>query len=203
MGGITAITLVVFAETGLFFCFWLPGDYLLFLAGVFVGNGLLDVSLLTLITCLVGAAVVGNFTGYFFGKLVGHKLMTRPDGVFFKKKYLDTTKAAFDKYGGKALIIGRFLPIVRTFAPILAGISGMKLGIFAVYNLIGALLWACLLAVSGWYFGEHHGEWIMTHLHWVIMGFLAITTGTVVVNYLKVQKQQRLETNNPKKPEQV
>lgn len=191
VGGLVAVTLIVYAETGLFFCFFLPGDYLLFLAGMFCGTGQLDVPLLLLVGCLLGAAIAGNYTGYLFGRVLGHKLLARPDSFFFKKKYIESTNAAFEKYGGRALIIGRFLPIVRTFAPILAGIAGTRQWVFTQYNIIGALLWVCTLTIGGWKLGSTYKDQVMGWLPYIILFFITLTSTSVVTSYFKIRRDGR------------
>jgi membrane-associated protein len=190
VGGLVLLTLVVYAETGIFFCFFLPGDYLLFLAGVFCATGLLPVSLPMLVGCLFGAATLGNYTGYLFGKFLGHTLENRRDTFFFKKSYLNSTRATFDKYGGAALVVARFLPIVRTFAPILAGMAKMKWTGFWLFNLIGATLWVALLTVTGFYLGTKFPG-IVNYVHYIILGFASITGFTVLSGFLRMRRNGR------------
>jgi membrane-associated protein len=140
-GGFYLLLFVIFAETGLFFGFFLPGDYLLFLAGMFVATGKLDVSIYVLLIGLMGAAIGGNFAGYWFGKKTGPVLYQREDTFFFKKKYLKAAEEYYRKQGAFALIMGRFIPIVRTFAPIIAGVVKLDFKKFAFYNISGAFLW--------------------------------------------------------------
>lgn len=193
VGGLTAVTLIVFAETGLFFCFFLPGDYLLFLAGVFAGRGDIKVSLFTLVASILVAAIAGNFTGYSIGRVLGERMMTWKDSLFFKKRYIDTTRKAYDKYGGRALVVGRFLPIVRTFAPVLAGIVKMPLSTFTKYNIVGGTLWVCLLTVSGYYLGEAYGEYVLKLVPFIIGFFLSVTTVTLIAGWLRMRKEAREE----------
>lgn len=191
-GGLVLITLIVLVENGLFFGFFLPGDYLLFLAGVFAGTRLLDVPLLLLLGCVFGAAVVGSLIGYGTGYYFGAKLQNRPDSLFFKRKYIDDTRLAFEKYGTSALIVARFLPIVRTFAPILAGVIHMNFRFFMLYNVIGGAIWVLVLVGGGFFFGERFPG-IVNYVHWIIIFFLAITTFTVVRGYLNARKERRAE----------
>ena len=143
--GLWAVTFVVYAENGLFFAFFLPGDYLLFLTGVFVGTGFLKYALLTVLIYLFLAAVLGSLTGFLFGRYFGSNLENRPDRWYFKKKHIKSTEEFFEKYGNQALIISRFLPYIRTFAPILAGISKMNYAKYLFLNIAGAALWVGLL----------------------------------------------------------
>lgn len=187
-GGIVVITLIIFAENGLFFAFFLPGDYLVFLAGVFCGTKILDVPILLLLGCMFGAAVLGSLVGFIFGKYFGHRLEDREDSFFFKKKHIDTTRKYFVKYGSRTLVISRFLPIVRTFAPILAGLVKMRFSDFLTYNVIGGALWIGGLTGGGYLFGERF-PWIMDYVEYVILFFLAITTFTVIKGYLNARKE--------------
>ncbi len=187
-GGLVLITLIIFVENGLFFGFFLPGDYLLFLAGVFAGTKVLNVPLWLLLTCIFGAAVLGSLVGYLTGHYFGGRIQNRKDSLFFKKKYIDNTRAAFEKYGTSALIVARFLPIVRTFAPILAGLIHMNFRFFMLYNLAGGAIWTLTLVGGGFFFGEHF-PWIINYVHWIVIFFLAITTFTVVRGYLNARRE--------------
>ena len=185
--GLWAVTFVVYAENGLFFAFFLPGDYLLFLTGVFVGTGFLKYALLTVLLYLFLAAVLGSLTGFLFGRYFGSNLENRPDRWYFKKKHIKSTEEFFEKYGNQALIISRFLPYIRTFAPILAGISKMNYLKYLFLNIVGATLWVGLLVGGGYYFGVQF-PWIINYVHYVILFFLAITTFTVIKGYLNIKK---------------
>jgi len=187
-GGLVLITLIVFAENGLFFAFFLPGDYLVFLAGVFCGLKILNVPILLLLGCLFGASVLGSLLGYVTGRFFGNNIQNRPDSLFFKKKNIETTRHAFDKYGSQALIISRFLPVVRTFAPILAGLIQMRFVNFMLYNVLGGAIWIFGLTGGGYYFGERF-PWIINYVHYVIIFFLAITTFTVIQGYFSAKKK--------------
>ncbi|GAB2795644.1 VTT domain-containing protein [Rhabdobacter roseus] len=189
-GGLVVITLIVFAENGLFFAFFLPGDYLVFLAGVFCGAGILNVTIGLLLTCLFVAAVLGSLVGYLFGKYFGYKLEDRPDSLFFKRKHLATTRKYFDKYGKRTLVISRFLPIVRTFAPILAGLARMPMVGFLTYNVLGGAVWILTLTGGGFLFGERFPG-IMNYVHYIILFFLAITTFTVIKGYFSARREMQ------------
>ncbi|MDO8728986.1 MAG: VTT domain-containing protein [bacterium] len=152
LGGYLGLFLIVFAESGLFFGFFLPGDSLLFTAGFLSSQGYFSIAPLT-ITLFV-AAVSGDAVGYFFGKKVGPKLFSRPQSFFFRPSHVDKTTKFFDKYGAKTILLARFIPIVRTFAPIMAGVGGMKYNTFAKFNMLGAFLWAVGLTTLGYVFGQ-------------------------------------------------
>ncbi|WP_420150703.1 DedA family protein [Spirosoma sp.] len=191
-GGLIVITLIVFVENGFFFGFFLPGDYLLFLSGVFAGTKLLNVPLWLLLTCIFGAAVLGSLIGYLTGYYFGAKIKNRPDSLFFKQEYIDNTRDAFVKYGNSALIISRFLPVVRTFAPLLAGLIHMPFQFFTIYNVVGAAIWVLTLVGGGFFFGDRF-PWIVDYVQYIIIFFLAVTTFTVVKGYLNARKEKKAE----------
>ena len=184
-GGFYVLLFVVFAETGLFFGFFLPGDYLLFLAGMFVATNKLDVSIYILIAGLIVAAISGNFVGYWFGKKTGPALYKREDSFFFKKKYLLAAEVYYNKQGAFALIMGRFIPIVRTFAPIVAGMIGMDYKKFAIYNISGAILWISSLTLLGYFLGIKFEKEINDYLFYIIIGFVVVTAIPLIWAYLK------------------
>jgi membrane-associated protein len=142
---------IIFAETGLFLGFFLPGDSLIFVAGFLASQGFFGPVLLSVI--LFVAAFTGNMVGYEFGRRVGPKLFSREDSLLFRKDHVTKTKKFYDKYGGKTVMIARFVPIVRTFAPILAGVAEMKYMVFLAYNIAGAAIWAVGLTVLGYFLG--------------------------------------------------
>ncbi len=184
-GGFYLVLFVVFAETGLFFGFFLPGDYLLFLAGMFVATGKLDVSVATLVIGLIFAAVSGNYVGYWFGRRTGPVLYQRKDSLFFKKKYIQAAEEYYEKQGAFALIMGRFIPIVRTFAPIVAGIIRIDVKRFSLYNVAGAVLWVSSLTLLGYFLGKRFEKQIDQYLAYIIVGFIVITAIPLVWTYFK------------------
>lgn len=150
--GTIGLFLIVFAESGLFFGFFLPGDSLLFTAGLFAAQGSLNLPLI-LVGCFV-AAVAGDQVGYVFGQRVGPALFRRPDSRLFKQEYVTRAQAFFEKHGPKTIVLARFVPIVRTFAPILAGVGSMRYRTFVSYNLVGGFLWAVGVTLLGYGLGE-------------------------------------------------
>ena len=186
-GGFYVVVFVIFAETGLFFGFFLPGDYLLFLAGMFVATGRLDVNIYVLILGLFIAAVAGNFTGYWFGRKTGPMLYSRKDSFFFKKRYLLAAEKYYRKQGAFALIMGRFVPIVRTFAPIFAGVVKLEIKKFAIYNVVGAILWIASLTLLGYFLGKRFAQQIEEYLVYIIIGFIIITTIPLIITFVKKQ----------------
>ena len=151
-GGYIGLFAIVFAESGLFFGFFLPGDSLLFTAGFLASQGYF--SILPLILLLLVAAILGDAVGYTFGRKAGPKIFSRPESFFFKPSHVEKTSQFFEKYGAKTIFLARFVPIVRTFAPIMAGVGGMKYATFARYNVIGGICWAAGMTLLGYFFGR-------------------------------------------------
>ncbi|MDO8742465.1 MAG: VTT domain-containing protein [bacterium] len=152
VGGYLGLFAIIFAESGLFFGFFLPGDSLLFTAGFLSSQGYF--SIVPLVIILFVAAIAGDAVGYLFGKKVGPKIFSREESFFFHPSHVDKTASFFDKYGSKTILLARFVPIVRTFAPIMAGVGGMKYRTFAKYNTLGGLFWAVGLTTLGYIFGQ-------------------------------------------------
>jgi membrane-associated protein len=149
--GYIALFAVVFAESGLFFGFFLPGDSLLFTAGLFASRGELDITVI-IIGCVI-AAILGDQVGYIFGARVGKRLYSRKDSFFFRKEHIEKTKEFYAKHGKMTLILARFTPIIRTFAPIVAGAADMPYKEFVIYNIVGGLIWAVSMPLLGYYLG--------------------------------------------------
>jgi membrane-associated protein len=189
-GGLWLLLFVVFAETGLLVGFFLPGDSLIFISGLLCATkpDLLSTDFIPLIVLLMSAAIIGNIFGYWFGKKVGGKLYSRPDSFLFKKRHLTTTKAFYDKHGGTALILGRFLPIIRTFAPILAGVIKIDFKKFMFYNIIGAIAWIGSIASIAYFLGKQFPA-IENYIGYIVIGLIVITTIPVLITYLKSRKK--------------
>jgi len=149
--GLAGVISIVFAESGLFFGFFLPGDSLLFTAGFLASQGLF--SPVALFVGAFVAAVLGDSVGYAFGRKIGPRIFTKEDSFFFNKKHIERSKHFYEKYGKKTIILARFIPIVRTFAPILAGVGNMSYRVFASYNVIGGLLWTAGILALGFGLG--------------------------------------------------
>ena len=152
--GVLAIALVIFAESGLLIGFFLPGDSLLFTAGVLVQTGLINVNIFVLIALLFVAAVLGDSVGYTFGRRAGPTIFKKPNARLFKQEYIKQAQAFYEKHGGKTIILARFIPIVRTFAPIVAGASNMPYRRFIAFNVIGGFSWVTLITLAGYLLGE-------------------------------------------------
>lgn len=194
--GLLVILFIIFAETGLFAGFFLPGDSLLFLAGIYsdllmrqisVGNDFVNVVLLSSLVSLAG--ILGNMVGYWFGVKGGTYLYNKEDTFWFKEKYLLQSRDFFEKYGGKAIIFARFLPIFRTFAPIVAGIASMDKKKFMLNNIIGSILWSFSMIFSGHYlsalFLEKFGIDLKSHIEYIVIGIVLVTTAPVLWKLLK------------------
>ena len=151
--GVLGILAIVFAESGLLIGFFLPGDSLLFTAGFLAQVDILKINIHLLVVLLFVAAVLGDSVGYTFGRRVGRKLFTRPNSRLFKQENIQKAEAFYEKHGGKTIIIARFVPVVRTFAPVVAGVGQMRYRTFLAYNLIGGLLWAGGITYLGYFLG--------------------------------------------------
>lgn len=151
--GWLAVIAVIFAESGLLIGFFLPGDSLLFTSGFLVYSGVFDINIHLFVFLLFLAAVIGDNVGYTFGRRVGHKLFQRPNSKFFKQENIEVAQKFYEKHGGKTVIIARFVPFVRTFAPVVAGIGKMEYKKFLIYNMIGAFIWAVGITYAGYYLG--------------------------------------------------
>jgi len=198
--GLYIVIFIVFAETGLFAGFFLPGDSLLFLAGIYsrdlvenvisIPSDLVNVTLLSTLIAIAG--IFGNMTGYWFGERSGYYLFKKEDSFWFKKKYLLQSKDFFEKYGGKAIIFARFLPIFRTFAPIVAGIVSMDKRKFMFYNIVSSFLWSFLLIFSGHYlygmFLQKFGIDLKHHIEYIVIGIILLSTFPVFMKLVKKQK---------------
>lgn len=195
--GIYVVLFIVFAETGLFAGFFLPGDSLLFLAGIYsteLTSTLFTIesdfiNLVVLSTLVASAGIVGNTFGYWFGSKSGYYLFNKKDTFWFKKKYLIESRIFFEKHGGRAIIFARFVPIIRTFAPIVAGIVGMEKKKFMFYNIVSSFLWAFTLIFAGHYlydlFLTKFQIDLKAHIEFIVLGIVAITTIPLILNYLK------------------
>ena len=178
---------VIFAETGLVVCPFLPGDSILFIAGTVVAVANLNVHLLVVV--LIFAAVLGDSVNYAVGHYIGPKAFHRPDSRWFRQEYLRRTQAFYDKYGGVTIIIGRFVPIIRTFAPFLAGVAGMSYRRFLCYNVAGACLWISSLVYAGYLFGNI--PWVKDNLSLIVVGIVVVSLIPAVSTFIKERKSAK------------
>lgn len=179
--GYIALFGIVFAETGLLVGFFLPGDSLLFTVGVVAGAGQLNIALINIL--LMAAAVIGDGVGFYLGRRTGPAIFNRPDSRFFKQEYLRRTHEFYEKHGGKTIIYARFVPIVRTFAPFVAGVAGMDYSRFLTFNIFGGIGWVFGLTMLGYTLGE----WapVRSHFEKVILGIIFVSVLPVVLEFWK------------------
>lgn len=205
-GGLWLLLFIVFAETGLMVGFFLPGDSLLFVAGIYspmLTNSLIpggtgsDLADLMILFALISACgILGNMVGYWFGRKSGPYLFDRKDTWLFKKKYLFQAKEFYDKHGGQAIVFARFLPIIRTFAPIIAGIVKMERKKFMLYNIIGCVSWVFMMLMAGHYldklFLTQFGFDLKKHLELIVIGIVLITTIPVLYKLFFAKKENSI-----------
>jgi membrane-associated protein len=208
-GGLWLLLFIIFAETGLLAGFFLPGDSLLFVAGIFskdligyligkngTGSDFVDLMLLMILITISG--ILGNTAGYWFGRKSGPFLFTRKDSFLFKKKHLLKAKDFYDKHGGQAIVFARFLPIVRTFAPIVAGIVGMEKKKFMYYNIIGCIAWVASMLLAGHYlykfFLKKFNFDLTEHLEAIVIGIILVTTLPVIYKLFFGKREQEISS---------
>lgn len=180
--GYAGIGAIVFAESGLLIGFFLPGDSLLFTAGFLASQGIFNIIWLASLCFL--AAVLGDSVGYAFGHRVGRRIFTREDSLLFHTRNLQRAQAFYDRHGGKTIILARFLPVVRTFAPVLAGVGSMPYQRFLAYNIVGGALWAIGLTVLGYYLGSAIPD-VDRYLLPIIVGIIVLSVLPVIVHTLR------------------
>jgi membrane-associated protein len=182
-GGLYLVAFIIFAETGLFVGFFLPGDSLLFVTGLMIANSHNPtennaVNLAYWIALISLAGVIGNMVGYWFGKKTGPLLFERKDTLLFKRKHVIQAKEFYDQRGGSAIILARFLPIVRTFAPIVAGVVKMDKKKFFFFNIVGCVAWVSSMTLLGYFLGEN--EWVKHNFEKIVVGLIVVTTAPVL-----------------------
>jgi len=187
--GFCFLLIVVFAETGLFFGFFLPGDYLLFMAGLLCSTGKFDISIYTLVLSLIAAGVLGNYTGYWFGYRTGPALFKKNNSLFFKKQYIEIAEEFYSKHGGKALVLGRFFPIIRTFAPIFAGVVKVDLKKFTLYNFIGSIAWVNTFTLAGFFLGRKYPQ-LKDYMEYIVLGLILVTSAPLIAAFIKQRMQK-------------
>ncbi len=198
-GGLYIVLFIVFAETGLFAGFFLPGDSLLFITGIIISNtvpaiGTPVLSLIYWVALISVAGIAGNHLGYWFGKKSGPMLLKRKDSWLFKKKYIIKASEFYERKGAGAIVLARFLPIVRTFAPIVAGMVNMDIKKFTAYNILGSICWVGSIVSAGFLLGAN--VWVKENLEVIIVGIVAITTLPVLVNLMSRKKIQNKNVPN-------
>jgi len=190
--GTIGLFLIVFAESGLLIGFFLPGDSLLFTAGLLAAQGTLSLPVI-MVGCFL-AAVAGDQVGYAFGNKVGPALFRRPDSRFFKQEYIDKAQHFFERYGAKTILLARFVPIVRTFAPIVAGVGTMRYRTFVTYNVIGGLLWGVGVTLLGYMLGELIPD-IDTYLLPIIVVIILLSVIPIGLEWWKSRKRRTVSAD--------
>ena len=177
---------IVFCETGLVVLPFLPGDSMLFAAGTIAAVG--DMNIFVLIGLLIVAAVLGDFVNFEIGKHFGQKLFSNPNSKIFKQSYLQKTHDYYERYGGRTIIIARFIPIVRTFAPFVGGMGNMNYAQFARYNIVGAVLWVVSFTTLGYFFGQL--PFVKEHFSWIMIAIIVFSVVPMVIEIIRHRKDQ-------------
>ena len=181
---------VVFAETGLLVGFFLPGDSFLFTIGVVAGAGGLDIA--TICALLIAASILGDQCGYFLGSRVGVRIFDRPDSRLFKRQYITDTEAFYNRHGGKALIYAKFVPIIRTFAPFMAGVGRMPYARFLMFNVVGGLAWVLFMVIAGYFLGQF--PFVRRHFEKIVLLVVLISVAPILIQVLKHKLSARPAT---------
>lgn len=179
---------IVFAECGLLIGFFLPGDSLLFMVGLFIASGVISMPIGVACLLLTIAAIAGNLTGYWIGYRAGPTLFSKPDSRLFRKEYVDKTHAFFDKYGSRAIVLARFVPIVRTFITAIAGVGRMDLRTYALYSSLGGVLWACGVTLAGYYLGNI--PFIKDHIELILIGIVALSIIPIGIETIRHRRER-------------
>lgn len=179
------VSLIVFAESGLLIGFFLPGDTLLLGAGIIASQG--EISLPLLILCVVLAAILGDNVGYSIGRRTGHRIFKKEDGILFQREHLMRAEAFYEKHGGKTIILARFTPIVRTFAPLVAGVGKMPRKRFMTFNIVGAVLWGAGVVLLGYWFGSKVPH-LERYIQYVLVGVIVLSLGASLLHLLREEK---------------
>jgi membrane-associated protein len=183
-GGLTLLLIIIFAETGILVGFIFPGDSLLFSAGLLCGTRFLEVDIFLLLISVTIAAIAGNATGYFTGKFIGKRLSAKKDTIFFKKKHLENAREYYVRYGAISVIASRFLPVIRTFVPIMAGTINMNFWKFNIFNVVGAFLWIWSLIPLGYLAGRKIPNAAL-NIEYFIIGITVIALSVSLIGFLK------------------
>ena len=184
-GGILIVALIVFAESGLLVGFFLPGDTLLLGAGILAAQG--SPPIVPLILAIVAAAIIGDNVGYSIGRRTGHRIFNKKDSLFFQQEHLQRAEEFYEKHGGKTIILARFTPIVRTFAPVVAGAGKMPRRRFMLFNVIGAILWGAGITLLGYWFGNKIPH-LEEYVHYVLFAVIVLSLGFSLLHLLREER---------------
>lgn len=189
-GGITLLLLIVFCETGVIFGFFLPGDSLLFTAGLLTNHHIIDMPVWELILLVSIAAIAGSTVGYMTGRWAHGYLSKRKENFFYKKEYMDMTRALYKKYGAMAFIIGRFLPVVRTFVTIMSGMVRIDFKVFFIFNVIGVSIWVITMIMTGYMLGNVFPD-ILDYLEYIVIALVVLTAIPIILQFRKHRRENR------------
>jgi membrane-associated protein len=200
--GLIGLIAIIFAESGLLIGFFLPGDSLLFIAGAIAGGAmeqtLPDVKPFNIWILLIGvflAAVAGDQVGYAMGRKAGPSIFRRPDSTLFKQEYVDKAEEFFDRHGPRAIILARFVPVVRTFTPVVAGVSRMKYGTFVRFNVVGGFFWSIGLTLLGYWLGQVH--FLQKHIELMVLAIVALSLVPIAVEFVRHRRRPQATDESP------
>ncbi|MPZ26495.1 MAG: DedA family protein [Micromonosporaceae bacterium] len=192
--GLLGILVIVFAESGLLIGFFLPGDSLLFTAGLLVADGrYIDYPLWLVCLLITLAAIAGDQAGYLFGRSVGPALFRRPNSRLFKQEYLVKAHEFFERYGARSIVLARFVPIVRTFTPIVAGVSNMTYRTFVIYNVLGGILWGTGVTVAGYLLGQ--ARFVSANIELILVSIVLLSVLPIIIELLRARRRSRRGTS--------
>lgn len=193
VGGLALLGAVIFAETGLLIGFFLPGDSLLFTAGLLTATGVVDAAIWQTVLTIWLAAWAGDQCGYIIGAKYGPRVFRRKESLLFRPEYVTLTADFYQRNGNKALMLGHWVPIVRSFVPVFAGVAGLPYRRFLLFTGVGSLLWAAVLTLAGYFLGNVPG--VAENLHYIVVGFIVVTTVPIVRTMLKESKLRKQRTS--------
>ena len=187
--GLVVLLLVVFVESGLLVGFFLPGDSLLFTAGLLIATNKVDLPLWLVLLTVPLAAIAGDQVGYFIGRKAGPKVFNKPDSRLFQQEFVDKAYGYFERYGPRTIVLARFVPIVRTFAPVIAGVSKMHYRTFVTYNVLGGVLWGVGVVLLGYFLGGV--DVVANNVETIILGIVAVSVLPIVIELVRARRQHR------------
>ena len=187
--GLVALLVVVFVETGLLIGFFLPGDSLLFTAGLLVAEGTFDIPLWVLLVTVPLAAIAGDQVGYTIGRQAGPRVFNRPDSRLFQQEFVDKAYSYFERYGPRTIVLARFVPIVRTFAPVVAGVSRMHYRTFLTYNVVGGVLWGAGVSALGYFLGQI--AFVRSNVEIIILAIVGLSVLPILSELLRARREHR------------
>lgn len=191
-GGLLVIAFIVFAESGLLFGFFFPGDTLLLLSGVLASQGKFNLALLLIV--ISTSATLGGQVGYYLGKKYGPKIFSKKDGVIFKQEYIQKSEKFYENHGGKTIMLARFVPIIRTFAPVVAGVGKMNYKVFTIYNIVGSIVWGVTVTLIGYFFGSRIPN-LDQYITMVVVGVVVLSFAPIIYHIIANPNSRRTILN--------